>query len=237
MSDQQPQNGHGYSSDEIAQRVEEFLRAVEEERAGKREVDPEYPLCLCLMDCNCTEADVARLSADPRIRETLTNLALDLNWFSKECDETALANALKPLTKLTRLDLGLNLLSDMAALAEALKSLTELTCLWLNDNGFSDADALAEALKPLTKLTELSLEDTGLSDAAGLVKALRPLTELTVLYVGQNKFSDADADVLIEGLMPFTKLTELDLNHNEFSDEIEARIIKAVCRGERSEEQ
>jgi len=223
------QNGHDYSSDEVALRIEACSEKVLSWWDGQ----------LDLSHCQCTEADIVRLAENRLMREKLTNLDLSHNELSDATalaeglkllteltnldlshnelsNAEALAEGIKPLTKLTVLCLSYNRLSDATALAEGLKPLTKLGSLYLGSNKLADATALAEGLKSLTKLTELELCDNRLSDVAALAVGLKPLTELIMLGLHANGLSDAAA--LAEGLKPLMELAELNLSFNKFSD-------------------
>ena len=101
---------------------------------------------------------------------------------------------------LTRLDLGVNKLTDVSALS-GLTKLRELT-LWVNK--LTDVSALSG----LTKLRELRLGGNKLTD----VSALSGLINLRSLQLNGNPISD------ISALSSLTNLQDLGLGHNSFTD-------------------
>ena len=206
-------SSHGYSSDEVARRVEACHRANWDGALGLWGV---YGTPLC------TYADLRCLADVDHIRRGLTKLNLSSNELT---DAAALAACLRPLTCLTTLYLWNNQLSDAAALAGGLRQLTQLTTLNLGRNQFSDARALAECLEPLKCLTVLDLSQNRFSDAAALARCLSPLTQLRRLDLGGNQLSDASE--LVECLERLKHLTVLGLSRNRFSS---AALMRGLGR-------
>ena len=126
-------------------------------------------------------------------------------------------------TSLTELNLSTMALSNEDI--EPLKHMTKLTKLILSHNKISDINALTG----LTKLRWLSLDDNSLSDLSGLrglylcdlllrgnqISDINPLSEMTSLqslYLSNNQISDINA------LDDLTNLEVLDLDMNQISD-------------------
>jgi Leucine-rich repeat (LRR) protein len=125
------------------------------------------------------------------------------------------------LTKLERLDLSGNEITDVSPLA----GLTNLESLWLDENQISDLSPL----KGLTNLKYLYLENNQISDLsplAGLtltelslfaneitdISSLARLTKLEALVLTTNQISD------LSPLAGLTNLERLTLNENQISD-------------------
>ena len=115
-------------------------------------------------------------------------------------DLVELLPEIKQLTRLKKLDLIANQISD----GEVLKELTNLKVLYLGYNQISDISVLGR----LTNLTELYLGYNQISD----ISVLRQLTNLTELYLNNNQISD------ISVLGQLTNLTRLNINKNQISD-------------------
>ena len=113
--------------------------------------------------------------------------------------------ALRSLTRLTRLSLAGNAISDLTALG----GLTALTSLSLRNAWSSLGNAISDvtALGSLTSLTSLSLDENAISD----LMALSGLTSLTRLSLNGNVISDVTA------LVNLTSLTQLWLYRNPLS--------------------
>ena len=107
---------------------------------------------------------------------------------------------LNDFQKLTKLDLGYNLLTDISPL----KKLQQLTKLELGNNQLTDITPL----KKLQQLTELNLSSNQLTDITPL-KELQQLTELNLSY---NQLTD------ITPLKELQQLTELNLSANQLTD-------------------
>ena len=155
------------------------------------------------------DPDVVRL---PGIGFTMQNIR----------DVVEIVSALSGMPNLKRLDLEMNLISDISPIA----SLTNLTDLSLYGNSISDISPLSglsnltklilysnpisdiSAVSGLTNLTELWLGNTSISD----ISALGGLTYLEELYLDNNNISDISA---VSGL---TNLTALGLNNTSISD-------------------
>jgi Leucine-rich repeat (LRR) protein len=181
-------------------------------------------------------------SAEARERANLT--FRDVEKDSKVCNALgALPGTLfDTLTRLERLDLGLNRLrglpasiADLTALtsldltdnsigaegAQALKNLVNLTSLGLWNNSIGDEGA--QALKGLTELTSLDLTDNSIG-AEG-AQALKGLVKLTSLYLTDNRIGDEGAQAL-KGLV---KLTSLGLSGNQIGAE-GAQALKGLVK-------
>jgi internalin A len=101
------------------------------------------------------------------------------------------------LSRMTKLDLGRNQISDISSLG----SLTNLTTLDLSGNRITDISSLAS----LTNLTTLNLCSNRITD----ISSLASLTNLTILNLKWNRITD------ISALRSFTpRVKKLNLNGN-----------------------
>ena len=170
----------------------------------------------------CSPAMVETLASALGRMPALT--LLDAGGFADSCGPagaTALAAALRDLTRLQTLDLASNAFGAQgaAALAPALHGLTDLTYLQLAENGLRDGStALAGALGCLTQLKSLNLSGNaiGAQGAAALAPALQRLTGLTFLNLVDNELMHEDGlGMLAPVLAEMAHLTHLDLRWND----------------------
>jgi Ran GTPase-activating protein (RanGAP) involved in mRNA processing and transport len=171
---------------------------------------------------------------------------LDAGLYENSCGPdgaTALAAALRDLTRLQTLDLNGNSFGAQgaAALAAALQYLTGLAELTLNDNGLMDGSTvLAGALACLTQLQTLGLQGNsiGAPGAAALVPALHRLTGLTLLNLAKNELMHEDEDdkdlplglgVLAPALAEMAHLTNLDLRRNDQTGGMHSDAIEKLA--------
>lgn len=143
--------------------------------------------------------------------------------------------ALRGFTSLTKLDLGLNKIKDVAAL----KDLTSLTELWVFGNDVKDISAL----KNLTSLTVLGLHSNQIKDLSPLknmtaltrlelawnqiedLKPLEALSSLALLGLYGNKIQDLSA------VQNLPALTGLQIGHNRLNRASKELIEKLRGRG------
>ena len=121
-----------------------------------------------------------------------------LNLQNKQLTEVP--KGLEKLTKLERLHLEINQLTDVTGL----EKLTQLMSLGLSGNKLTDV----KGLEKLTQLRRLNLAGNQLTDVTGLEK----LTQLKWLHLAANQLTD------VKGLEKLTKLTGLNLSVNQLTD-------------------
>ena len=102
--------------------------------------------------------------------------------------------------KVTKLDLGLNQLTDV----KGLENLTQLTGLSLFENQLTNV----KGLENLTQLTHLTLFSNQLTDVKGLEKC----TQLEVLWLSYNPLTKAQIDQLQKALPNCSIIFEVALD-------------------------
>ena len=153
-----------------------------------------------------TQADMASLKDLDAVKSGIRDLtglefATNLTKLELGINRVSDVSPLKDLINLTKLRLGANgKIPDLSPL----KGLINLTFLDLDSNGISDVSPL----KDLTNLTWLDLDDNQIAD----LSPLKGLINLTFLDLDNNQISD------VSPLKDLTKLTWLDVGDNEISD-------------------
>ncbi len=146
---------------------------------------------------NLTDTPITDISGIENFRN-LEQLEIINN--SREKEGLTNINNLQYLTKLQKLNLYGNCISDISAL----KGLTDLKCLLLNNNEITNIDALSSIIN----LEELTLNDNNISD----ITSIQSLTSLYRLELNDNNITN------IEAIKDLTGLYMLDLRSNDITD-------------------
>jgi len=151
------------------------------------------------------------------------------------CD--LLAKAIRSMSRLEELWLGLNLMESGGAV-EVIKALcgSGLKVLWLNNTGIGqpDCEALCELLKSSQSLKRLDIEKNNLSSdsVASIITGLGHNSSLTKLDISNSLFSMVNVDSLASILRDQSKcmLTQLLLQSCHISEQGACELAAALCK-------
>lgn len=181
-----------------------------------------------LTSCSLMPEDVFSLaSALPST--PLTTLSMSLNQISSAADWNMLLQSL-PSSKLTQLSLVSNGLTSVPGLVGALKE-SKLQKLDLSFNPISDGESLAHALQEDPQLRELQVEGTAIDDhgATQIAQALLANSHLRKLSIS-NSIADQGARALLKVIarQHAHTLQEIDLSRNMLTDSSGAMAVAAL---------
>jgi len=148
----------------------------------------------------------------------------------------SLAEAIKNMTTLKKLDLDYNYIQDegAAAVATALQHMPAMAAMEFKANGIGDVGikAISVELWHTPQLTHLDLERNkiGPSGARALAAALRKTPMLMFLSLGENKIGDAGAKALAQVLRHMPSLTGLDVSSNGLTEDGQLVLAAAMAR-------
>jgi len=204
-----------------------------------------------------TSKDVSTLAKSLETMTCLTHLSLRNNEIGTEgCN--LLSSSIKKLKRLTTLDIGHFVDSDLTHLIVSLSSLPSLTsldmscnqrmsdihslgglsnlvCLNMSDNNLGEEGAaeLAIPLSKMSRLTSLNLNANGIFDNGliSLLDSLSSLVHLETIMLGYNELERESVVALGNNFQSLTLLQTLDLSNNEIT-ESDIEYLKSKLSGE-----
>jgi len=203
-----------------------------------------------------TTKGVSRLAESLETMTSLTHLTLTNNEIGTEgC--IILSSSIKKLKRMTTLDIGHFVDSDLTPLIVSLSSLPNLTyldmscnqrmtdihalgvlsnlvCLNISDNSLGEEGAteLSVALSKMSRLTSLNLNANGIFDSGliSLLDSLSSLVNLETIMLGYNYLESESAVALGEHFKSLTSLQTLDLTNNEITESDIKYLKSKLCR-------
>lgn len=200
---------------------------------------------------------VSRLAESLETMTSLTHLSLTNNEIGTEgC--ILLSSSIKKLKRMTTLDIGHFVDSDLTPLIVSLSSLPNLTsldmscnqrmsdlhvlgdlsnlvCLNISDNNLGEegASELSIPLSKMSRLTSLNLNANGIFDNGliSLLDSLSSLVHLETIMLGYNELESESVIALGNHFQSLTSLQILDLSNNEIT-ESEIEYLKSKLCGE-----
>lgn len=202
---------------------------------------------------------VARLAESLETMTSLTDLSLKNNEIGTEgC--ILLSSSIKKLKKMTTLDIGHFVDSDLTSLIVSLSSLPNLTsldmscnqrmsdlhvlgdlsdlvCLNISDNNLGEEGAteFSVPLSKMSRLTSLNLNANGIFDNGliSLLDSFSSLVNLETIMLGYNELESESAVALGDHFKSLTLLQTLDLSNNEIT-ESDIEYLRSKLCGEKS---
>jgi len=161
-----------------------------------------------------TEGCIILSSSIKKLKRMTT---LDIGHFV-DSDLTPLIASLSSLPSLTSLDISCNQrMSDIHALG----SLSNLVCLNISDNNLGEEGAaeLSVPLSKMSRLTSLNLNANGIFDNGliSLLDSISSLMNLETVMLGYNYLESESVIALGNHFQSLTSLQTLDLSNNEIS--------------------
>ena len=202
-----------------------------------------------------TTKDVSTLAKSLETMTCLTHLSLRNNEIGTEgCN--LLSSSIKKLKRLTTLDIGHFVDSDLTQIIVSLTSLPSLTsldmscnermsdihmlgglsnlvCLNISDNNLGEEGAaeLAIPLSKMTRLTSLNLNANGIVDNGliSLLDSLSSLVHLETIMLGYNELENESVIALGNHFQSLSSLQLLDLSNNEITQSDIEYLKSTLC--------
>lgn len=177
-----------------------------------------------------TEGCILLSSSIKKLKRMTT---LDIGHFV-DSDLTPLIVSLSSLPNLTSLDMSCNQrMSDLHVLGD----LSNLVCLNISDNNLGEEGAaeLSVPLSKMSRLTSLNLNANGIfdSDLISLLDSLSSLVHIETIMLGYNYLESESAVALGNHFKSLTSLQLLDLSNNEIT-ESDIEYLKSKLCSEKS---
>ena len=205
-----------------------------------------------------TSKDVATLAKSLETMTSLTHLSLKNNEIGTEgC--ILLSSSIKKLKRMTNLDIGHFVDSDLTPLIVSISSLPTLTsldmscnqrmsdihslgglsnlvCLNISDNNLGEEGAaeLSVSLSKMSRLTSLNLNANGIFDNGliSLLDSLSSLVHLETIMLGYNELENESAVALGNHFQHLTSLQTLDISNNEITQSCIEYLKSKLCSKE-----
>lgn len=205
-----------------------------------------------------TSKGISRLAESLETMTSLTHLSLTNNEIGTEgC--VLLSSSIKKLKRITTLDIGHFVDSDLTPLIVSLTSLPSLTsldmssnqrmsdihalcglsnlvCLNISDNNLGEEGAaeLSVPLSKMSKLTSLNLNANGIFDNGliSLLDSLSSLVHLETIMLGYNYLESESVVALGNHFKSLTSLQTLDLSNNEITESEIEYLKSKLCSQE-----